>query len=105
MPQLLDAPGRPRAVPGSSIATLPFVPEIPQKKLRNEVGEILRQAESGEVFTITVSGRPVAELGPLNPRRWVPSERLEALAKMPVDPTLARDLEDFDIEIRDPWER
>ncbi|MDQ3725460.1 MAG: type II toxin-antitoxin system prevent-host-death family antitoxin [Actinomycetota bacterium] len=80
------------------------MPQIPQKQLRNEIGDVLRRAEAGEVFTITVSGRPVAELGPINPRRWVPSERLEALAKMPVDPTLAKDLEDFDIELRNPWE-
>jgi prevent-host-death family protein len=40
---------------------------IPQKELRNNIGEILRRAEAGEEFTITVSGRPVAELGP---RKW-----------------------------------
>jgi prevent-host-death family protein len=38
---------------------------IPQKELRNHVGEVLRRAEAGEELTITVSGRPVAQLGPL----------------------------------------
>jgi prevent-host-death family protein len=80
------------------------MPEIPQKQLRNEVGQILRRAEAGEIFTITVSGRPVAELGPLSgTRQWVPSARLEDLWKLPVDENLARDLKDFDIELRDPW--
>ncbi|MDQ2897963.1 MAG: type II toxin-antitoxin system prevent-host-death family antitoxin, partial [Actinomycetota bacterium] len=34
---------------------------IPQKELRNNVGDVLRRAETGEQFTITVSGRPVAQ--------------------------------------------
>ncbi|EUA52233.1 prevent-host-death family protein [Mycobacterium xenopi 4042] len=37
---------------------------IPQKELRNNVGEVLRRAEAGEEITITVAGRPVAQLGP-----------------------------------------
>jgi prevent-host-death family protein len=109
MPKLRERTGYPSGplfkVPGSTIATLPFVPEIPQKKLRNEVGEILRRAEAGEVFTITVSGRPVAKLGPLeDDRTWVDSSVLEELAKLPPDPTLRRDLERFGgLTLRDPW--
>ena len=34
---------------------------IPQKELRNNVADVLRRAEAGEQFTITVAGRPVAE--------------------------------------------
>lgn len=80
------------------------MPQIPQKKLRNEIGEILRRAEAGEVFTITVSGRPVAELRPIvKDRTWVDSSVIEELAKLPVDENLARDLKAFDIELRDPW--
>jgi len=80
------------------------MPEIPQKKLRNEIGEILRRAEAGEEFTITVSGRPVAKLGPLSSdRTWVDSSVLKELAKLPVDENLAEDLKEFDIQLRDPW--
>jgi prevent-host-death family protein len=80
------------------------MPEIPQKKLRNEIGEVLRRAEAGEEFTITVSGRPVAELRPIQGKRtWVDSSVLEELAKMPVDENLAGDIREFDIELRDPW--
>jgi prevent-host-death family protein len=109
MPKLRERTGYPSAlsykVPGSTIATFPFVPEIPQKKLRNEVGEILRRAEAGEEFTITVSGRPVARLVPLeDTRRWVPAARLEELWRLPVDENLADDLKEFDIQLRDPWE-
>ncbi len=40
---------------------------IPQRELRNDVASILRRAEAGETFTVTVNGRPVAELRPLKP--------------------------------------
>src|SRR3954449_8707733 len=103
MPQLLDGAGCTSAVPGSTIATLRRMPEIPQKKLRNEIGEILRRAEAGEKFTITVSGRPVAELGPVRKRAWVDSSVLDELAKLPVDENLANDIREFDIKLRDPW--
>jgi prevent-host-death family protein len=39
---------------------------IPQRELRNNIGGVLREAESGAEFTITVRGRPVARLGPLD---------------------------------------
>jgi prevent-host-death family protein len=32
------------------------VPTIPQKELRDNVGEVLRRAEAGEEFTVTVAG-------------------------------------------------
>ena len=76
---------------------------IPQKDLRNNVAEILRRAEAGEEFTITVSGRPVAELGPARTRQWVDSGRLDDLWELPVDPSLERDLESFGATLRDPW--
>src|SRR3954471_2337324 len=104
MPQLLETTGCTSEIPGSTLATLRRMPEIPQKKLRNEIGEILRRAEAGENFTITVSGRPVARLGPLKEtRRWVPAAQLEDLWKLPVDENLADDLREFDIQLRDPW--
>lgn len=38
---------------------------IPQRELRNNVGEALRRAEAGERIVVTVNDRPVAELGPV----------------------------------------
>jgi prevent-host-death family protein len=76
---------------------------IPQKELRNHVGEVLRRAEAGEQFTITVSGRPVAQLGPLRARQWVPASQLADLWTAPPDPTLDRDLELLGGELADPW--
>jgi prevent-host-death family protein len=76
---------------------------IPQKELRNNVAEVLRRAEAGEQLTITVSGRPVAELGPARTRQWVDTADLRELWELPTDETLERDLEGFDASLRDPW--
>ena len=88
---------------GSNTATVASVPTIPQKELRNNVGEVLRRAEAGERLTITVSGRPVAELGPARTRQWVDTADLQELWDLPADPELARDLEAFGGDLRDPW--
>jgi prevent-host-death family protein len=76
---------------------------IPQKELRNNVGEVLRRAEAGEQITITVSGRPVAQLGPVRTRQWVPRAELADLWTAPPDPTLDEDLEAMGGELADPW--
>ena len=64
------------------------VTPLPQRELRNQAGAVLRRAKQGERFTITVDGRPVAELGPLpGTRQPAPPEALvELLAETPVDP-------------------
>jgi prevent-host-death family protein len=46
---------------------------IPQRELRNNVGEVLRRAERGERIVVTVDGRPVAELGPVSGSRGTAS--------------------------------
>jgi len=54
---------------------------IAQRELRNRSGDVLRRAEQGETFTVTVDGRPVAEVGPARRRQWVPKAAyLSALA-------------------------
>jgi len=83
---------------------------IPQRELRNQVSAVLRRAEEGERFTVTVDGRPVAELGPLpSARKPATSDRLAAvLAQTPVDAAWAtelRELRDADATAaRDPWD-
>jgi prevent-host-death family protein len=78
---------------------------IPPKELRNHVGEVLRRAEAGEEITITVSGRPVAQLGPARTRQWVPSVQLAELWGAPTDPSLEKDLEVLAGPLTDPWTR
>jgi prevent-host-death family protein len=65
---------------------------IPQKELRNNVGEVLRRAEAGEEFTVTVSGRPVARLGPARPRQWVGGPALQRVWQTRAPETLDEDL-------------
>ena len=62
-----------------------------------------RRAEAGERFTITVSGRPVAELGPVRARQWVSSIQLADLWATPPDPTLEHDLQALGGQLADPW--
>jgi prevent-host-death family protein len=76
---------------------------VPQKELRNHVGEVLRRAEAGEEITITVSGRPVAQLGPARTRRWVKGSELSDLTALPPDPALVDDVARFGGELGDPW--
>jgi prevent-host-death family protein len=76
---------------------------IPQKELRNNVGEVLRQAEAGEEFTVTVSGRPVAELGPARKRRWVAAEGLRRIWETTAPESLGDDLEKLPAGVVDPF--
>ena len=76
---------------------------IPQKELRNNVGEVLRRAEAGEEITITVAGREVARLGPTSTRQWVGGPTLQAVWHTPAPRSLAADLEHFPAEIVDPF--
>ncbi len=82
---------------------------IPQRELRNNVGDVLRRAENGELFTITVAGRPVAQLGPPARRGRAASFReLETiLASTPVDACwideLARSRDEDRAAAGDPW--
>jgi antitoxin (DNA-binding transcriptional repressor) of toxin-antitoxin stability system len=41
------------------------MPELPIRRLRAELATAVRRAESGEVATVTIGGRPVAQLGPI----------------------------------------
>ncbi len=76
---------------------------IPQKELRNNVGEVLRRAEAGERITITVAGRPVAQLGPTERRQWVTGTDLRAIWQTPAPQTLAEDLTGFPASFEDPF--
>lgn len=77
--------------------------EIPQKELRNEIGRVLRDAEAGEHFTITVAGRPVAQLGPVTRRRWVAGPALDAVWATPAPHGMEADLERLPAELADPF--
>ena len=82
---------------------------VAQRELRNHISALLKRAEEGERFTVTVDGRPVAELGPLaRTRKPASADRLAAvLEQTPVDRAWSsdqRDLRDADATAaEDPW--
>ncbi|WP_375399900.1 type II toxin-antitoxin system prevent-host-death family antitoxin [uncultured Amnibacterium sp.] len=67
---------------------------IPSRELRNDVSAVLRRVEAGERLTITVSGREVAELVPLDRRpRFVSWERFaSSFERASADPELSTEL-------------
>jgi prevent-host-death family protein len=80
---------------------------VPQRELRNHTAEVLRRVEEGERIEITVNGRPVAELGPIDPRpEFVPTARLvrEFRGLLAPDDPLAEELREADTPARDPFE-
>ncbi|WP_052669017.1 type II toxin-antitoxin system Phd/YefM family antitoxin [Nitriliruptor alkaliphilus] len=79
---------------------------IPQRELRNNVSAVLRAAEGGAHYTVTVDGRPVAELGPHRPRQWVHRDEVAALLATPTDVHLLDDVAEHDLDDglgHDPW--
>ena len=79
------------------------VSDIAQKELRNNIGEVLRRAEAGETITVTVAGRPVAELGPVHRRRWVRGAALAGVWRAEAPRGLDVDLERLRAGVVDPF--
>jgi antitoxin (DNA-binding transcriptional repressor) of toxin-antitoxin stability system len=52
---------------------------ITQRELRNDSGEIMRQLDQGETFTVTRNGVPVGELAPLRRHRFVSADAAIAM--------------------------
>lgn len=72
--------------------------EIASRELRNDTAGVLRRVESGERVTITVNGRPVADLMPVqrNRRGWLSrAELVSRLRSFQADPGLRADLADI----------
>jgi prevent-host-death family protein len=80
---------------------------IPQRELRNNVGAILRAAEAGETFTVTVRGRPVARVVPAlglgEPRTDVDRATLRRILAAPLDDRLSAELAAIEAPLDDPW--
>jgi prevent-host-death family protein len=80
---------------------------IPQRELRNNVAAVLRAAEAGESFTVTVRGRAVARVvppgDPQRPRVDVDRKTLLHILELPVDDALADELDAAEAPLDDPW--
>jgi prevent-host-death family protein len=69
---------------------------VASRELRNDTAGVLRRVQAGEDVTITVNGRPVAQLTglPSSRRRWLPRGELVArLRRAQADPGLRDDLD------------
>ncbi len=57
---------------------------ITQRELRNDSAAVLRDVQAGQRIIVTRNGVPVAELRPIEPRRFVPRAVIaEAAARAP----------------------
>ncbi len=69
------------------------MPDVSARDLRNHMATILRRVETGERLRVTVSRRPVAQLGPLERTVWVSGPAMErVLREAPADAALLDDL-------------
>lgn len=76
------------------------------RELRQHASEILREVEAGQTKTVTLQGRPVAEIIPIKAATWTTWDRISRVFGSPTDPTWEAErriaLAD---ELTDPWER
>lgn len=80
---------------------------IPQRELRNNIAAVLRAAEAGETFTVTVRGRAVARVVPPGmaglPRVDVDRETIRSILSTPIDDALQHELDAVEAPLDDPW--
>lgn len=73
------------------------MPTVASRDLRNHTKDVLDQVSEGVTVTVTVHGRPVAEIRPVSPVVRTSFGRLEAVriltAARSLDDTLSADLE------------
>lgn len=71
--------------------------EVASRELRNNTRSLLERVEAGEEVTITVDGRPVAVLYPVNRRpRWLSREEfIRRVSANQADPGLRRALKEL----------
>jgi prevent-host-death family protein len=74
------------------------------RELRQQASELVRQAEAGETITVTVSGREVAELGPVRRRQWRRWADIGEVFAGPADVEWSEDRDRVDGEPRDPFD-
>ncbi len=70
--------------------------EVPSRDLRNHTAEVLRRVAAGEDVVVTVNGRQVARVVPVQARRrrWIArAELVRRLGIAQADPGLRHDLD------------
>ncbi len=79
--------------------------EVGLREVRQNASDLVRRAQAGERVTITVSGRPAAQLGPVQAESWVTWAAVAEVFAGPGDSSWDADRGQLDHDVRDPWER
>ncbi len=71
--------------------------DVSVRELRNHTAHVVRRVEAGDHLTLTVNGRPVADIVPHDPRpRWTPGEVIRDIAtNHPADRGLLHELKEM----------
>ena len=72
-------------------------------EFRQNAAELVRRAQAGQEFTITVSGRPSARLVPVGSTHWRRWDEIADLFSGPTDSDWQHDRELTGEGPRDPW--
>ena len=68
-----------------------IMPNVTVRDLRNNGGRVLERVAAGEALTVTLDGRPIAELRPLRARALSAGTLLARWRRLPkVDPAALR---------------
>ena len=74
------------------------------RELRQNASEILREVEAGEPATVTVAGRPVAQIVPIPAERWTTWEHIRSVFDSPTDASWDVQRREFGAgDLADPW--
>ena len=81
------------------------VEKVGMRELRQNPAPVLRAVEAGNEVTISVNGRPVARIVPLETPAWVAGERAARIYAAGVDEQWEPDLRSAREEdtVDDPW--
>lgn len=73
------------------------MPDIALRDLKNRLSEVVREAEGGVEYVVTVDRRPVAQLGPLplKPTWLTPQDFVARFAGRWADPGLLDELDEI----------
>ena len=76
------------------------------RDLRQNASEILRDVEAGQAVTVTVQGRPVAQLTPLKASTWTTWAHIRGIFDSPNDLTWETERRtSTPDDLVNPWER
>lgn len=73
------------------------------RELRQSASDLVKAAEAGQTFTVTVSGRPAAVLGPVPREQWRVWSDITGLFDGAPDEAWEQDRDAVDQSLRDPF--